>query len=97
MKKEEIKLELTKEGDFLGTKCDFYKDEDNNVYMTRQQIGEALEYKNPDDAIYRIHDRNKGRLDNFSVVLKVTANDGKKYDTRLYNEKGIIEKNTERE
>ena len=91
MKKEEVKLELIKEGDFLGTKCNFYKDEGNNVYMTRQQIGEALEYKNPDDAIYRIHDRNKGRLDNFSVVVKLSSTDGKQYNTTLYIEKGIYD------
>jgi len=27
---KEIKLQLIKEGNFLGTKCDFYKDDDNS-------------------------------------------------------------------
>lgn len=84
-------LSLIKSGEFLGTKCDFYKDSDDNVYMTRMQIGKALQYKNPDDGIYRIHKRNKDRLDDFSVVVKLSSTDGKQYDTRLYIEKGIYD------
>ncbi len=91
MNKNEVKLDLVKEGDFLGTKCDFYRDNDNNIYMTRKQIGEALQYKNPDDAIYRVHDRNKDRLDEFSVVVKLSSTDNKQYDTILYIEKGIYD------
>ena len=54
MGNKEITLQLIKEGDFLGTKCDFYKDEDNNIYMTREQIGEALQYANPRISISNI-------------------------------------------
>ena len=96
MDKKEIKLELIKEGDFLGIKCNFYKDEGNNVYMTRQQIGEALEYKVPDDAIRRMHNRkqNKDRLDRFSIKLDLIKKEGwrnVKRKTIFYNEKGILE------
>lgn len=88
---KEIKLQLIKEGDFLGTKCDFYKDDDNNVYMTREQIGQALQYANPQKAIDNIHSRNSDRLDGFSVTLKLRATDGKQYNTALYIEKGIYD------
>lgn len=96
MKKEEIKLELTKEEDFLGTKCDFYKDEDNNVYMTREQIGQALEYANGDISIRNMHNRkqNKERLDKFSIrtaVVRVEGNREITRDTVLYTERGIYE------
>lgn len=59
--------------------------------MTRKQIGEALEYDNPKDAIYRIHERHKDRLDKHSVVDKLSTTDDKKYDTILYNERGVME------
>lgn len=88
---EEIKLKLVKEGDFLGTKCDFYMDGKQNIYMTREQIGAALQYKNPSDALYRMHERNKDRLDRFSVVDKLSSTDGKTYDTMLYITRGIYE------
>lgn len=87
----EIKLELVKSGEFLGIQCDFYKDENNNIYMTREQIGQALQYKNPKDGIHNIHSRNKDRLDKFSVIKKLKSKDGKYYNTVLYNKEGIIE------
>lgn len=33
-----MKLRLVKQGGLLGTKCDFYVDERNNIYMSRTQI-----------------------------------------------------------
>lgn len=59
--------------------------------MTRQQIGQALEYDNPQKAIDNIHAKHKDRLDKFSVTLKVRATDGKMYITTLYSAKGIYE------
>lgn len=91
MDKKEVKLELIKEGDFLGIKCDFYKDENNNIYMTREQIGQALEYSDARVAITKIHTRNKDRLDNFSVSTKLVSTDQKQYNTTLYIEKGIYD------
>ena len=40
-----MRLTLVKQGRFLGTTCDFYIDEDDNIYMSRTQIGYALQYK----------------------------------------------------
>lgn len=91
MNNAEMKLELFKEEDFLGTKCNFYKDENNSTYMTRKQIGEALQYKDSDDAMYRLHDRNRERLDKFSVTVKLSSTDNKQYETMLYMERGIYE------
>ena len=88
---KEIKLKLLKEDDFLGTRCDFYKDDNNNIYMTREQIGKALQYSDPIRNISKLHERNKERLDKFSVVVKLTTTDEKQYDTTLYIERGIYE------
>lgn len=98
-------LELVKQGDFLGTKCDFYKDMNDNIYMTRRQIAEALDYKN-ERQIEIIHSRNKKELDNMSVEISrfnnIHQNDvglktvetsifNLKPNTLLYNEDGIYE------
>lgn len=93
-------LELVKQGDFLGTKCDFYKDTNDNIYMTRKQIAEALEY--PDiKAIEKIHERNRNRMDNESVEISrfknVRQNVGEfktselANSTLLYNERGVYD------
>ena len=93
-------LELVKQGEFLGTKCDFYKDTNDNIYMTRKQIAEALEY--PDiKAIEKIHERNRNRMDNESVEISrfknVRQNVGEfktselANSTLLYNERGVYD------
>ena len=95
----ELKLEL--QGNFLGTKCDFYKDQDNNIYMTRKQIAEALEYAE-EKAIKQIHKRNK-QLESMSVEISqfnmgghfdpssTNQVDKPTYQTLLYNEDGVYE------
>lgn len=92
-----MKLRLVKQGDFLGTKCDFYVDEDNNIYMSRTQIGYALEYKDPSNAVKNIHNKYHERFDMLSVEvsgaqfvppLHKNKNSPKIY---MYTEKGIYE------
>ncbi|NMW84725.1 hypothetical protein HKO22_03065 [Peptoniphilus sp. AGMB00490] len=61
-------LELVKQGNFLGTVCDFYKDVSNNIYMTRSQITKALEYSSP-KGIILLHQRNRKVLDKNSVRI----------------------------
>lgn len=84
-------LTLVKQERFAGLNVGFYQDENNDIFMTRNQIGEALGYSNPRRAMSDIHNRNKERLDQFSAVRKLVTTDGKAYDTYVYNEKGIYE------
>ena len=65
-----MRLKLVKQGKFLGTVCDFYVDEEKNIYMSRTQIGYALKYKQPQHAILVMHQRHRERLDRFSVEVK---------------------------
>jgi len=60
-------------------------------YFTREQIGSALEYSDPNRQVARIHNRHKERLDKFSVVVKLTTTDGKAYDTYVYDRRGVFE------
>ncbi len=71
--------------------CDYYGNGKGEFFMTRQQIGQALEYKDPQWAIDKIHHAHKDRLDKFSVTTKLVATDGKAYDTFLYSAKGVYE------
>lgn len=74
-----MKLRLVKQGDFLGTKCDFYVDEERNIYMSRTQVGYALQYAKPQHAILLLHQRHKERLDKFSVEVT-----GSQFETPIY-------------
>lgn len=83
-------LKLIKPERFGEIQCDFYGD-GKEPWMTRDQIGAALEYSNPRVAIAKIHARKKARLDKYSVVTKLVSPDGKTYDTTVYNRKGVME------
>lgn len=83
-------LTLVKSSEFGEVQCDFYGD-GKEPWMTREQIGAALEYSDPIRAISKLHTRKKARLDKYSAVVKLTTTDGKTYNTTVYNRKGVME------
>lgn len=86
-----MKLSLTVKEMFGQNEMDIYQNEEKEIFMTREQIGQALEYKTPRKAIADIHKRNFKRLNKFSAVSNLRTTDGKFYETTIYNEKGIYE------
>jgi prophage antirepressor-like protein len=55
---------------------DVYQNDKHQYYMTREQIGAALEYNNPNKAIQNIHVKNTDRLDPLSTFLKLRKVEG---------------------
>ncbi|WP_434644338.1 BRO family protein (plasmid) [Thermoanaerobacterium thermosaccharolyticum] len=84
-------LFLVKKDTFCNIECDFWCNKDGEIYLTRKQIGLALEYTDPQKAIDNIHAKHKERLDKFSVTLRMRGTDGKLYNTILYTAKGVYE------
>lgn len=76
---------------FNNLPCNFYRNMNDDILLTREQIGQALEYSNPQKAIDNIHSKHRNRLDELSVTTKLRATDGKCYNTMLYTERGIME------
>lgn len=95
-----MNLQLVKTENFNDISCDFYSAEDD-IWMTRKQIGEALEYNDDGDAIKQIHKRNKERLDKWSMVVNrdtgvriepsVPTNIETSRLLTLYSERGVME------
>ena len=90
-------LTLAAKKTFDHAQLDFYRYNDE-YYMTRTQIGQALGYSDPRVAITKIHERNADRLDSLSSVVKlVTEVTGEKgtytqtRDTFVYNLRGVME------
>ena len=83
-------LALVKSEDFYGIECDFYGD-GKEIWMTRNQIGTALEYTSPGSAIKNIHQRYKDRLDKYSRVAQIELPSGGSQKVTIYNRKGIME------
>ena len=86
-----MKLKLITTETFGNVPCDFYRNMNDEMLLTRNQIGQALEYKNPQKAIDNIHSKHRDRLDDLSVTTKLRATDGKEYFTTLYTQRGIME------
>lgn len=55
---------------FGDLSCNFYRNVNDDVLLTREQIGQALEYSNPVKAIQKIHLKHKDRLDKLSMLIK---------------------------
>lgn len=69
---------------------DVYEDNKHQYYMTREQIGMALEYDDPRKRIAVIHSRNKDRLDKFSRGFQIETPSGSQ-TMICYNLKGVME------
>lgn len=82
-------MNLIKSSQFGNVTCDFYQ-ERNEIWMTRKQIGEALEYQNPADSIKMIHQRHTERLDQLSRMEQIVTPSGIQ-STILYSPKGVYE------
>lgn len=83
-------LTLATQRPFGTLTCDFYKNDSGEFYMTRKQIGQALEYPAGAKAIAQIHSRNADRLNPMSGVLKMKTPGGEQ-DTFVYNIRGVME------
>ena len=81
-----MKLKLITTENFGTIPCDFYRNMNDDMLLTREQIGQALEYKDPMVAIGKIHKRHKDRLDNLSFATLVNG-----YQVYYYTERGIME------
>lgn len=87
-------LTLATQKPFGTLTCDFYKNDSGEFYMTREQVGTALEYSNPGIAIQKIHDRNADRLNPLSTVTKLVKVEGERTVERemfVYNLRGVME------
>ncbi|POZ56241.1 hypothetical protein LYSIN_01024 [Lysinibacillus sphaericus] len=86
-----MNLTLATQNQFNSVLCDFWQNEKGEIFMTRDQIGQALEYSDPRTAIAKLHERHAKRIDPFSTVTKLTTVDGRQREAVIYNAKGIYE------
>jgi hypothetical protein len=79
---------------FGALNVDVYQNDKHQYYMTREQIGTALEYNNPSKAIQNIHVKNADRLDPLSSFLNLRNEVGNHTQMRqmyVYSLRGVME------
>lgn len=63
-------LKLVTTETFNNLSCSFYRNMNDDILLTREQIGQALEYSDPAKAIRNIHLKYKERLETLCVRIK---------------------------
>ena len=96
-----IKLKLITTETFGDLSCNFYRNMNDDILLTREQIGQALEYSDPIKAIQNIHSKHQDRLDDLCIHIKsetfdIPQSDGGRKNNLLtervyYTERGIME------
>ena len=90
-------LKLITTENFGNIPCDFYRNMNDDILLTREQIGSALEYTNPRTAIKNIHRKHKDRLDELSIRIKSggyqnePTSKSEEQERVYYTERGIME------
>ena len=91
----ESKLELATtrniNGITLNCYCESGQEYSGDFWATREQIGRFLGYHNPKNAIGKIHERNKERLDKFSTVRQIDTPLRGIQTATVYSFKGLLE------
>ena len=84
-------LALIKSENFGNVQCDFWENDSGDVFMTINQLAQALEYADK-SGVEKIVQRNEYlKQMEFSATDKLSAPDGKQYVTRIFTEDGIYE------
>lgn len=93
-----MKLKLITTETFGTVPCDFYRNMNDDMLLTREQIGQALEYKDPSKAIRKIHLKHKDRLGPLCIKLKLDNNQNganlsksEEQERIYYTQRGIME------
>lgn len=83
---------------FNNLSCNFYGNTNDDILLTREQIGQALEYADPSKAIRKIHLKHKDRLDELCIRLKLGSTQNganltksEEQECVYYTERGIME------
>ena len=94
-------LKLITTETFVDLPCNFYRNMNDDILLTREQIGTALEYSDPIKAIQNIHSKHKDRLDDLCIRIKsetfdIPQSDGGRKNNLMtervyYSERGIME------
>lgn len=90
-------LKLITTETFGDLSCNFYRNMNDDILLTREQIGTALEYVNPREAIKNIHRKHKDRLDPLSLRIKLggcqtePTSKSEEQECVYYTQRGVME------
>lgn len=90
-------LKLITTETFGDLSCNFYRNMNDDILLTREQIGTALEYINPREAIKNIHRKHRDRLEPLSLRIKLSGcqteptSKSEEQECVYYTQRGVME------
>lgn len=93
-------LKLVTTETFNSLSCNFYRNMNDDILLTREQIGQALGYSDPAMCIRRIHLKHKDRLEELCIRIKeptdqyqngTSRNNNLMTERVYYTERGVME------
>lgn len=87
----QMQLEIIKSEMFNNVSCDFYQNENGDVFMTALQLSQSLGYSSKSSFDSLISRNEYVKDEEFSATCKLQAPDGKHHETRIFSEDGIYE------
>lgn len=90
-------LKLIKTETFGDLSCNFYRNMNDDILLTREQIEQALEYADPIKAIQKIYLKHQDRLEPLSMRIKGSTQiwgdltKSEEQERVYYTERGIME------
>lgn len=92
-------LKLITTEKFGDLDCKFYRNMNDDILLTREQIGKALEYSDPNKAIRKIHLKHKDRFEPLCVRLKLAGSTqiganltkSEEQECVYYSQRGVME------
>ena len=91
-------LKLITTETFGDLPCNFYRNMNDDILLTREQIGQALEYSDPSMCIRRIHLKHKDRLESLCMRVKLSEyqngtnlSKSEEQERVYYTERGVME------
>lgn len=93
-----MNLKLITTEKFGDLNCNFYRNLNDDILLTREQVGQALEYAKPSKAIQSIHLKHKDRLEPLCLRIKLghpqsegNLTKSEEQEQVYYTERGIME------
>lgn len=84
-------MTLAKSEYFGDSQCDFWQNENGDIFMTINQLAQALGYASKNGVEVLLNRNEYLKEKEFSGTYRLKASDGKYYNTRVFTEDGIYE------
>jgi prophage antirepressor-like protein len=85
-----MKIEVLSKKNFEGFAIQIFQAEEskNTLWLSGEEVGEALHLEDPKMAVHQIYQRHKDELEEFSMLWTIETSGGPQ-EVRIFSEEGV--------